>query len=59
MTHNGPSLQDRLTAKADRTPWMASRPGEAAPDSAWENVRWIAGGVVALLIVFAMSGAFR
>jgi hypothetical protein len=50
MTHNGPSLQDRFTREADRTPWMASRPGEPA-DSMATDVLTVAFAIAVLLII--------
>jgi hypothetical protein len=54
MTENGPALADRFTREADRTPWMASRPGEPA-DDATTDLAVVAWAIVVLLVIFAMS----
>jgi len=51
MTENGPSLQDRFTPKADRTPWMAHAPGSDPADSALSDISAVALAVAVLLII--------
>jgi hypothetical protein len=51
MTENGPSQQDRFTAKADRTPWMAYPAGGEPPDSALSDVSAVALAVAVLLVI--------
>ena len=51
MTENGPSLQDRFTAKADRTPWMAVPASGEPPDSALSDVSAVALAVAVLLVI--------
>ena len=51
MTENGPSLQDRFTPKADRTPWMAYPAGSDPADSALSDIAAVALAVAVLLII--------
>ena len=51
MTENGPSLQDRFTRSADRTPWMAYSAGGEPPDNALADVSAVALAIAVLLII--------
>jgi hypothetical protein len=51
MTENGPSLQDRFTRPAERTPWMAVPASSDPADNALADVSAVAFAVAVLLII--------
>jgi hypothetical protein len=55
MTENGPTPRDRFTRKADKTPWMATRPGSEPPDSLASDAVVVAFAITVLLVIFVFA----